>query len=449
MKDEKAYAQYRKIDFLLGHGKKPYRLRWKNIKALGRPSDQEFHKAHYFASKREAEQFARNKIDEGHGLGKSADALDATARAKIILEAVRVKNLGIDPILAMEEGLRHLKAYGEHGERKIGEYWPAYVERKRGDCRWGSLHALAQKSFFESTKKGLMQQPVKNFINVQEGKRVVRKALETYQHSELRNAANTLKGVKSKIRSFLSFIASQGDALKRAHLVEIFADEYLLPKGLRREAQNVAITAEQAEYLIGYLAPMKLAGWIVLKLFMGARTMLLQKWKWSVVDWETKRMIIPRDQTKLKKSDIIFHFGDIPNFESWLIWAWQKDGCPSAEMRIARRSQPTITNLVSKAINQKRNLFGEKDQRNKIKPVDCLRNFMRSGFITYGIENPSIGMGKVMKIAEDTHNLHKYLAWDSSTGRDPESNKFWALKPEQIQPTTGCPCLAGEIEAIE
>lgn len=57
---------------------------------------------------------------------------------------------------------------------------------------------------------------------------------------------------------------------------------------------------------------------------------------------------------------------------------------------------------------------------------------MRSGFITYGTQIPELGVGKVMKIAEDAHNLHKYLAWDSATGKTPEAERFWSLKPNAI-----------------
>jgi hypothetical protein len=237
--------------------------------------------------------------------------------------------------------------------------------------------------------------------------------------------------VKSKIRTFLFYVASEVEALNQTALKEIFSHEYLLPAGLKKEAANVAITTAQARYLLGYMAAHKLAGWIVLKLFMGARTLLVQEWNWSIVDWESGRIMIPMNQTKLKKTAIRFSIEEIPNFSAWLKWAWQLDGSPKPQENIARFSQPTITKLVAKAINEKKELFTD-DKRKTIKPVETLRNFMRSGFITYGTQIQELGVGKVMKIAEDIHNLDKYLAYDSATGPEPEADAFWRLTPDQI-----------------
>lgn len=422
------------IHHLPNRTKSSFRLRWKRLKTLGNPAELDARNAIYFEKLEDAKSFATQKIEELQHVGKLANALDPSRRAIILREAARLAENGIDPIKAMEEGARHLKAYGKQAETKIGSFWPAYVKRKKEDGKWGPRHLKAQESFFEATKDSLMQQPVKNFIHVATGQEIVRKTLEKHRSRTTRNAANTIRGTKSKIRGFLSFVASEVEALNLATLKEIFSHEYLLPAGLRAEAGNVAITTEQAKYLIGYLASRELAGWIVFKLFMGARTLLLQEWKWSVVDWENDLIRIPKHQTKLKKSDIRFHISEIPNFSEWLKWAWEIDGKPAPEKPIARFSQPTITNLVRSAINEKRGkeLFNSLDKRKKIKPAECLRNFMRSGFITYGTQIPELGVGRVMKIAEDAHNLHKYLAWDSATGKTPEAERFWSLKPDAI-----------------
>lgn len=314
---------------------------------------------------------------------------------------------------------------------KIGDFWAAYVARKKADSKWGIRNTKAQESFYKAMKDSLMQRPIKNFIHARTGQAIVRDALEKYRSRSTRNASNTLRGAKSKIRTFLFFVASEVEALNQSTLKEIFYHEYLMPAGLREEVKNAAITARQARYLIEYMASRKLAGWIVLKLFMGARTLLLQDWKWSVVDWESGRIMIPKHQTKLKKNEIRFSISEIPNFEEWLKWAWELDGKPKPEECIARFTQPTITNLVAKAINEKKELFTS-DKRKKIKPAETHRNFMRSGFITYGTQIPALGVGKVMKIAEDAYNLHKYLAWDSAEGNKPEAEEFWNLRPDQI-----------------
>lgn len=428
---KKAKDIYWTIDHLPNNGKKNFRLRWKNLKSLGYPADLTATKVHYFHTQKQAIEFASSKIQEAQHVGKLADALESSARAKILSEAARLAELGIDPVLAMKEGERHLAAYGKEAETKIGDFWPAYVARKKADKKWGKRNAKAQDSFYELMKDGLMQNPIKNFIYVRTGQNIVREALKKYRSQSTRNAENTIKGAKSKIRTFLFYVASEVEALNRATLREIFSDEYLMPSGLELEAKNEAIDVVQSRYLLGYMAAHQLAGWIVFKLFMGARTLLVQEWKWSIVDWDRSRIRIPKHQTKLKKSDISFSISEIPNFEEWLKWAWEIDGRPKPNDRIVRYSQPTVTRLVAKAINEKKELFA-KDMRKTIKPSETLRNFMRSGFITYGIQIPSLGIGKVMKIAEDTHNLHKYLAWDSARQTEPEAEAFWTIKPEEI-----------------
>ena len=177
------------------------------------------------------------------------------------------------------------------------------------------------------------------------------------------------------------------------------------------------------------MAKQKLAGWIVFKLFTGAHTLLLQQWKWSIVDWEKGMIRIPKEQTKLKKNAIHYSISEVPNLKEWLKWAWEIDGKPAPDKKIAHKSQPTITKHIAKAMNQKKELFIQ-DKRKKIVPMDTHRNFMRSGFITYGIE--IIGVGKVSKIAEDRHNLDKYLAFDAATDGGPEAEKFFGLLPSNL-----------------
>lgn len=419
------------ISHLPANGKKTFRVRWKDLKSLGYPMDPTFGKVHYFSTQKQAKDFATEKIDEIQRVGRLADALDSEEKGRILREAARLAERGINPLKAMEEGARHLIAFGNQSEMKIGEFWPAYVARKKADKKWGVRNAKAQESFFESMKDSLMQRPIKNFVHIPTGQTIIREALEKYRSRSGRNASNTIRGARSKIRTFLFYVASEVEALNQTALKEIFSHEYLLPAGLKKEAANVAITATQARYLLGYMAAHKLAGWIVLKLFMGARTLLVQEWKWSIVDWENGRIMIPMSQTKLKKTAIRFSIKEIPNFSEWLNWAWQLDGRPKPQENIARFSQPTITKLVAKAINERKELFTD-DKRKTIKPVESLRNFMRSGFITYGTQIPALGVGKVMKIAEDAHNLDKYLAWDSATGPEPEAEAFWSLTPDQI-----------------
>ena len=76
------------------------------------------------------------------------------------------------------------------------------------------------------------------------------------------------------------------------------------------------------------MAEKNCAAWIVLKLFMGARTDLLQRWDWSIVEWNNERVRIPKKLTKNKKEDVVFDFKEIPNFKEWIVWAWGSEGKP-------------------------------------------------------------------------------------------------------------------------
>ena len=410
--------------------KSPFRLRWKKRKQLGLKGHLDFEKDFYFSTADKAKEFAEEKINEAQNLGKLSRDLESDERSRILREYLRWKEKGVDPFLALEEGSKILLQVGVDGDRLIGSFWKNYVDRKIRDGDWGTRHQIGQQTFYRATKDTLMKLPVKEFITPFKGKETVKKLLLSYRRNGKREARNTQRGMKSKIQTFLYFITSEVEILSRATLNEIFQDQHLFPTGLRPEADNVAISAAQAKYLIGRMAKEKLAGWIVLKLFMGARTLLLQEWTWSIVNWEDNLIHIPKNQTKLKKNAVKFVFSEIPNFEQWLRWAWEIDGKPDSSAKIVNVTQPTVTNLVKKAINANKELFGESDGRKTIRPAETHRNFMRSGFITYGIQK--IGVGAVAKIAEDTHNLHKYLALDSSTGDRPESEKFWSLIPEDI-----------------
>ena len=421
------------IDHLPSRAKKPHRLRWKNLKSLGYPKTAEFKKNHYFATHVEAKEFAESKVDEHQRIGDAATKLSAKDRTAIIREAARLMGIGIDPIDAMREGAAIIESNGEHADIEIGSFWNEYLQRKKDSGKWGERHSRSQIKFFEDSKDSFMSQPVKAFMTTTSGMKVVKVALEKYRSPNKRNAKNTLRAFKSRMKSFLSYVAANVDALKNSTVNEIFSDsDMILPTGTRPEADNVSINTDQAKYLLSYMAERKLAGWIVFKLFTGARTLLLQQWQWSVVDWDSERIRIPKHQTKLKKNGIVYPISDIPHLKEWLEWAWEIDGKPSRDKPIVPFSQPTITNHIAMAMNAKKELF-TKDKRMKIRPMDTYRNFMRSGFITYGIEE--IGLGKVTKIAEDRHNLDKYFAFDSATSGESEAKKFFGLRPVDIHLT--------------
>lgn len=422
------HGKYWSVDHHPNRKKKPFRLRWKSLKSLGITDKAEF-KDQYFASQKEATEFASQKVAELQRLGNAAKGLGPSERTEIIREAARLKTRGIDPIAAMEEGAALIQSYGDEGDRLIGTFWNAYSSTAISSNEWGKRHQRAQQKFYEDMEQTFMQQPVKAFISAVSGRGIVEVEIENYRNGN-RNAKNTLNGIKSKMRSFLVHISGKVEALQESTIREIFSARHLkvANKG-RKEVKNISITPAQALYLIKELSKQRLGPWAVMKIFMGARTLLLQEWKWSVVHWETEQIRIPQHQTKLKKNAIHFPMSDIPNFKEWLLWAWKLNGEPEPNVKICPFSQPTISKRVAKAMNAKKKLFVD-DGRKVIRPAKEFRNFMRSGFISYGVEE--IGVGKVMKIAEDHHNLDKYLAYDQPIDEDNRILKFFALHPSMI-----------------
>lgn len=419
--------------FTITHLKKrartPFRLRWKALSSLGSPDSDDFKIAHYFPTESAAKTFGIRLVEELQQIGSLANSMSDNERMDILRTAATLKQKGVDPVKAMEEGFRLLISYGETAEKRIGDFWEPYSTRNAEN--WSERHKRAQQAFFESVKDGIMREPVKAFLNKTNAIGLIQSCLASYKSGGRRHALNTLKHARSKIRSFLGFISEQVDQLSMSLITDIFTAKTILPARLEAEADNVSITAAQAKYLLQHLQGEEMAGWLVLKLFMGARTMLLQNWNWSIINWEDQVIHIPKRLTKLKKTDVKFSFSEVPNFEAWIKWAWEKDGRPKPQEKIAKYSQPTMTRKVCKAINARRNLFGQ-DGRVKIRPAKELRNFMRSGFITYGIERMSVGT--VSKIAEDHFSLHKYIASDVASGNRPESERFWSLTPESLEP---------------
>ena len=80
-------------------------------------------------------------------------------------------------------------------------------------------------------------------------------------------------------------------------------------------------------------------------------------------------------------------------------------------------------------MNANKKIFIE-DGRKKLCPVDTNRNFMRSAFISYGLEK--LEMTKVIRIAEDRHNLDKYIKLDGTKSISEEAKEYWSLTTSSV-----------------
>lgn len=417
------------IDYLTDRKKTQYRLRFKGLNKLGFDVGDEFKKAYYFETKKEAINWAKGEIETIQAAGQLVEELTSQERANILREAAEIKSKGLDPIEVMREGAKTLSIDQKDLNKPIGDYWREYYEKRVDQNAWGMRHQTLQRQFYRDTKEGFMQTLLISFRSERQGIQIVRKALKKWAYPS-RSSVNSVRAARSKMSAFLLYVAGETDAIDTATIKAIFGKgRDLNPLGLRPEQENSRITPQQARYLIPCMAEKKCAAWIVFKLFMGARTELLQRWNWSVVEWEDQRVRIPKKLTKNKKEDVVFDFGEIPNFKEWIEWAWNHEGKPDPSEKICNYSQPSITNRVKDAMNANKALFID-DRRKKLSPADTHRNFMRSAFISYGLEQ--LGMAKVMRIAEDRYNLDKYIKMDGARSISEETKEYWSLTPENV-----------------
>lgn len=422
-------AIFYSVDHLPNRSKTPYRLRFKNLKGIGIEKEGEFAKKPYFANEAAAKFHAQRLLEEQIYSGTKSRQLDESLKTSLLREAARIVEGGGDPLLAMKEGFDLISSWGKLGDKRIGSFWEDYFNRKVDSGNWSAREITRQKTFHREVQNTFMQAKVKSFLKPTDGRKKIEFCIKAYRNQN-RNATNTIKTLQSNMRAFLGYLAGQVEQLTPVMVKDLFDSRYLLiPTGTRPEADNVAVSVDQAVYLLKYMRDKGHPAWIVFKLFIGARTLLLQQWKWSVVDWHSESIRIPRDLTKTKKSDINFPIADVPNLKSWLQWAWELDGKPSPDQPICKASQPTITNKIKEAMNADKGLF-QKDKRKKINPSRQFRNFLRSAFITYGVE--VLGVGKVMKIAEDRYNLDKYLTSDTQVGPTSESERYFKLQPKDL-----------------
>ena len=426
----KTYREkYFTIDYISGRKKSRYRLRYKGLKSLGFAVGAGLDKAEYFEHKNEALKHAKDEISTIQATGQLVEDLTPQEKAHILREAAEIKSKGLDPIEVMREGTKSFSMNQKDLKKPIGDFWKEYYEKRADQGRWGTRHQTLQRQFYNDTLDGFMTFPVKSFRSEKEGIKAVRETLEAWVNND-RRSVNSVRAAKSKMSCFLQYVASETDVINTATIKAIFSKgRDLDPPRLIPEQENSRLDPLQAEYLIQCMSEQKCAAWIVLKLFMGARTELLQKWRWSIVEWNNKRIRIPQKLTKNKKEDVVFDFDEIPNFEDWIVWAWEKEGKPAPAKMICNNSQPTITNRVKKAMNANKKLFVD-DGRKKLCPVETHRNFMRSAFISFGLER--LGITTVIRVAEDRHNLDKYLKMDGKRSMSVEAKYYWSLTPKSV-----------------
>ena len=408
-----------------------YRLRFKNLKRLGLSREGDYAKVYHFHSRKAAVEFGQSKVDEALDIGKSSRELSQQTKEDVLRIAAKLEKEGHDPVQAIEEGAKLLKSWGHTERKQLSELWDNYFNTSKSG--WCEKEVRNQVAFQKNTADTFFTHSLKDFMSKKKSRDIIKQTVKSYMRGK-RKARNTAKLLLAKMSSFLIFAASESDQLTKLQIREMFqGSKHLLPENLRPEAENVKLTPEQCLHVIQGMAAKGYAAYIVFKLFMGARTLQLHRWKWEIVNWRDEKIHIPSKHTKNKKGNVSFSFNEIPQFKAWIEWAYELEGKPDAAQKIVSHSQPTVNRQLTAIFNANRSLFRFCDGPNKISGSIHARNICRSTFISYGIE--FLGAA-VARIAEDRCNLGKYLDLGNQGTAGSDAKAFFALHPRDLEAVT-------------
>ena len=475
----KSLTRYLTISRYNPNGKsKGFRGRWKT-KPL---KDDRIHldiKPIYRQTQAQVETAAISLLEESReskDLGVAERAFTEEERNEIFTKCLQLKKKKIDIIGALVRGESEIQAEGEYAQLKLSHFWQRFLDAPRKST-WSKKNREAYESLFKWEENKFFASSLSTFVKAEIALPVVQQ-LFSRNHQPKAVTYNTFgkmlprktKGWKSRsacmahrsrIKVFFHWLRLQpeGSCLNATTIEDFLNPEIIFPPDLTDREQDSAANLEQVACLIECFArnahrknkrglkSNPQAGYIVFKLFMGARSELLQHWKWSVWDRVNDEIVIPADQTKLKKGRIRFSTSWIPNFDKWLQWAWEIDGKPSAGKPICSNTRTVKEKIKRKFFNDHKAIFaledkmtGRRDLRAKIKPSETHKNFERNTFISYGMslayldESKSMGITsiRIATIAEDRHNLDKYIDVNKQVDHD-TALKFFEMTPETYQ----------------
>ena len=258
------------------------------------------------------------------------------------------------------------------------------------------------------------------------------------QEGKKREAKNTLNKHIGNLSSFLGYVTHQAEHpfLTPDYLKTLFSEEgrlsvLKLPKGLKEEQANQKLTPAMASVLAREMALMgpPVSTFMVLKLFAGQRTLNLWHWKWGWIDWNDRKVSIPKPFTKNKKGKVEFGFKNIPNFQPWIEYIYnQINPLPKPDDKIMTNSQPTVTKTVTEVMNRHPEVFNFSN-KGSINGSTDVRNILRNTFISYGSEK--LGLALTQRIVEDQYNLSSYLD-STQDGEGNNAEEFFAITPQSL-----------------
>lgn len=377
-------------------------------------------------------------IRESLKLPAKARELSAEKRERILVKAAELLAENIDPIEAMHEGGKWIGQKTDAHKRKLADYWEGFKDSRTKDRRWSPRVLQQWELFFKQNWNHFLQKTLVDFTSRKEVAKLISEEVERWMNvpKTRRKAKNTLNKYLSKLSSFLGYIAHQNEhPIFTPHLVkDLFSEQgrlsvLELPSGLEEEQQNKKLTPEQAKHLILSLIQNYPDATIfyIMRMFAGQRTLNLMEYDWRFIDWKDRKISIPKPYTKNKKDDVEFGFDEIPNFENWILFAWNLAGKPRRG-KMATNSQPTMTGRCAKIMNDHPEIYNFTNGIT-INGSKHTRNILRNTFISYSIENN--GMGVTSRIVEDKDNLNSYIS-TTQAGAGNNAREYFDISPDSL-----------------
>ncbi|MDB4716076.1 hypothetical protein OAF92_00760 [bacterium] len=442
--------KYFKINRQPQRKRTPWRIRFqiKPLKALGidlknDEAAKQNWRVQYFPTKKEAENFGNRLVDSALRLNRGARSLPQNEKDQILELAAQLKEKWIDPLEAMKLGGKQLEGRNLDSTRLLESYWEKYKKSRIENHKWSSRVKRQKEIFFENTKDHFLQSSLSDFKSQKQLAKAISVEVSRYMGIGRRTAINTMQKHIANLASFLGYVAHQADdPFVTPKLVKtLFSEEgrmsvLTLPKGLKAEQANKKLTPAMAKVFAKEMAKLghPFSTFMVLKLFGGQRTLNLWHWRWSWIDWDDRKVSIPRRFTKNKMGDVEFGFDEIPNFADWIDFIF-KQAEPKPNEKVMTASQPWITRHQTKIFNQHPEIFNFANGKN-INGSKDVRNILRNTFISYGVE--VIGIARTMRVVEDRHNLNSYLS-SSTAGAGNNAKEFFSITPESLGLTPTLP----------
>lgn len=387
------------------------------------------------SSKEAALKKADSIVKDVAKFGGSVVSFDRDELFKIANQAAQI---GRNPIELLKNANKFdLGSNPEALDSPLSEYWEGF--RIHASSGW-SLRVASQWDSFFRRYKIFFDQKVGIFLESRNGKAAIEALLKKVAEDNQGDPApNTLKNYRAKAHCFLIWLSLTGEIpqLTEGIVKQAFFNANL-PKSSPKFEFNPIITPDQALLLLREFSKAKLSTYAVLKIFMGARTMLLHGeqsgagWKRRFINLDSGKIIIPARHTKtMKKKKGSFHLtipiDSIPPLRPWLEFSLKADGLDQPDAPIARMTQPAVSRLMDLKILRPYRTAWFPEGAKSFVWQDYYRNALRNSFYSYGLH--AVDNNALRTAAENQFNATSYENMDVMPN---DAERYFGLMPSDL-----------------